>query len=668
MKKLILRSFQSPGDILMLTAAVRDLHKAFPGQFETDVRTSADALWFNNPYVTSLKERRHEVQTLDMHYPLIHDSNQRPYHFIHGYAQHLEERLNLRIPLTQFHGDVHLADEERESPGLQQELPEPFWIVVAGGKKDFTAKWWNPAEFQKVVEHFEGRIRFVQCGEQGHWHPRLAGVVDLVGKTNLREFVRLMYHADGVLCPVTFAMHLAAAVETKPGRPRRRPCVVIAGGREPPHWEAYPHHQFIHTIGALPCCSDGGCWRSRCQLVGDGDDKDRRNVCEHPVQITPDLRIPRCMDMIRAEDVIRRIEWYLQAATIEPARKAPDEVRPLIVDAPRLPEPVRQPLPPSPPARAATNILIKFRHGLGDAVQLTTVLQHLAHYHPDWNVDVAALVGKHSLFHRLCRQASILRHAPVRSGIYSRVFDLAWHESPACYPDCPSTKAERSLKEDFGLKPVAKLCTYKVLPGENAIERASAYLAQVCRCEPDQDKRYPAVLIHYQGNTAVERKNLTHEIAARLCATVLEAGFVPVILDWDSRSPLPDGKKIHNPHSKLELWGKTGTGDGETLAALIQLSTLMIGVDSGPLHAAGATSTPAIGVWLGHHPLHYFGHADNVTHLVPEDHARLLRDGRAAGEAYFRAHYRFHGYKDLAGELNAQVRQRLEKKVVPRPD
>ena len=29
-RKLVLRNFQSPGDIVMLTAAVRDLHRAYP--------------------------------------------------------------------------------------------------------------------------------------------------------------------------------------------------------------------------------------------------------------------------------------------------------------------------------------------------------------------------------------------------------------------------------------------------------------------------------------------------------------------------------------------------------------------------------------------------------------------------------------------------------------
>ncbi len=304
MRRLILRSFQSLGDVLMLTAAVRDLHQAAPGQFQTDVRTSCQALWENNPYLTPLCEADPGVEVLDMHYPLIHQSNQRPYHFIHGYAQFLEQQLNLRIAVTRFQGDVHLSAQEKQGPppGAGEGVPERFWIVVAGGKRDFTAKWWGPASFQKVVGHFRGRLTFVQCGEQGHWHPPLQGVVNLLGRTSTRDFVRLMYHADGVLCPVTFAMHLAAAVETRPG--------------SPPHWEAYPHHQFLSTVGALPCCADGGCWRSRCQRIGDGDDKDVHNLCEYPVQVSAELRIARCMHLITPDDVIRRIELYFEGGAL----------------------------------------------------------------------------------------------------------------------------------------------------------------------------------------------------------------------------------------------------------------------------------------------------------------------------------------------------------------
>jgi hypothetical protein len=69
-------------------------------------------------------------------------------------------------------------------------------------------------------------------------------------------------------------MHLAAAVETRPIAHPSRPCIVVAGGRESPNWEAYPTHQFLHTVGVLPCCATGGCWRSRTLPLGDGDEND----------------------------------------------------------------------------------------------------------------------------------------------------------------------------------------------------------------------------------------------------------------------------------------------------------------------------------------------------------------------------------------------------------
>ena len=315
--RLILRCSLSPGDVVMLTAAVRDLHRAQPNRFLTDVRTPAEQLWENNPYLTRLDERDPSVRTIEMEYPLVHQSNSRPYHFVHGYVHYLEEQLGVRIPVTEFKGDIHLSDQEKGWMSQVQELGHdgPFWIMMAGGKYDFTAKWWNPAWYQRIVDHFRGRIQFVQCGEADHWHPRLAGVIDLIGKTDIRQFVRLMYHADGVVCPVTFAMHLAAAVETKPPKPKNRACVVIAGGREPSHWEAYPHHQFLHTNGALKCCDAGGCWKSRCQQVGDGDQKDY-DLCVDPVKVRDDLQIAKCMHMITPQDVIRAIERYYEGGAL----------------------------------------------------------------------------------------------------------------------------------------------------------------------------------------------------------------------------------------------------------------------------------------------------------------------------------------------------------------
>jgi ADP-heptose:LPS heptosyltransferase len=344
--KLILSNSQSPGDIMMLTAAVRDLQRCAPGRFVVDVRTPCAALWENNPHLSAVADSDPEARKIECEYPLIHQSNTGTWHFIHGFHQFLGERLEVNLWPTEFKGDIHLSEAEKRWMSQVEEItrvPLPFWIVVAGGKFDYTAKWWDVGRMQAVVDHFRDRILFVQVGEQKHYHPPLQGVLDLRGKTDLRQLVRLMYHAQGVLCPVTFQMHLAAAVETLPRMPKNRPCVVVAGGREPAQWEAYPHHQYIHTNGSLLCCDQGGCWKSRVVPLGSGEEHDEpRNLCVNVVHLrdrtlsyersscdpvpayagpnAPDRRLgdflPRCLDLIPAEEVIRRIELYFEGGAI----------------------------------------------------------------------------------------------------------------------------------------------------------------------------------------------------------------------------------------------------------------------------------------------------------------------------------------------------------------
>ena len=346
MKCLHLTNSQSPGDIVMLTAAVRDLQLRHPGRFSVTLNTTARELWDHNPYATFAPAPRPGDRVIECCYPLIHRSNEEPWHFIHGFHQHLSACLGLRIEPTRFQGDIHVAPEERQWVSQVEEITKmrmPFWIIAAGGKFDFTAKWWSHERYQQVVDHFDGRILFVQVGEACHHHPKLRGVLDLRGKTSMRQLVRLVHHSQGVLCPVTLLMHLAAAVPVGEGMPRNRPCVVIAGGREPSQWEAYPHHQFLHTCGALSCCDNGGCWKSRVVPVGDGDAKDspedmctdvvhlrdaslsfrRHSDAPVPAHALPENQhrlltdyLPRCLDMIRSAQVIEAIERYFEGGVI----------------------------------------------------------------------------------------------------------------------------------------------------------------------------------------------------------------------------------------------------------------------------------------------------------------------------------------------------------------
>jgi hypothetical protein len=155
-RKLIIKNSQSPGDIVMLTAAVRDLHAHYPGWFLTDVRTPCPHLWENNPHLTVIADDDPEAEAIECEYPLIHRSNQQPWHFLHGFGAFLAERLGMpHVHPTAFKGDVHLSPDER---GWISQISEftgddaPFWIVVSGGKNDFTAKWWSPVRMQEVVD------------------------------------------------------------------------------------------------------------------------------------------------------------------------------------------------------------------------------------------------------------------------------------------------------------------------------------------------------------------------------------------------------------------------------------------------------------------------------------------------------------------------------------
>ena len=311
-RQLTLRSYLSPGDEVVRTAAVRELHRQYPGQYQTDVRTSTSAVWENNPFITPIADNATGVAALDMGYPMVNTSNQRPFHFLEGYCDDLAQKLGLpSLRPHEFRGHIYLSDVER---GWMNQVEETtgfkgrFWLVNAGRKRDYTCKQWPTENFQAVIDHFRGKLTFVQIGAAEHEHPPLAHAIDLRGKTDHRQLIRLVYHASGVLTGVSYPMHLAAAVPCPPtagSHSGLRPCVVVSGGREPPHWEQYPGHQFLHVIGSLSCCATGGCWRSRVAPLGDGDGKDR-DLCHQP-----QAGYPRCMWLITPADVIRAIEKYL---------------------------------------------------------------------------------------------------------------------------------------------------------------------------------------------------------------------------------------------------------------------------------------------------------------------------------------------------------------------
>src|SRR5262245_14987819 len=227
MRKLILKTNFALGDIVLMTAAVRDLHRCYPGAFITDVRTPCGELWNYNPYLRHLSQDDPEVETISCDLSLIAWSNKVPYHALDSFIDNLNQQLGLHIRCTEFKGDLHLSKAEKHARSQVHRLADreiPYWLIFAGGRHEITIKWWDTDRYQQVVDHFKGRIQFVQAGNAIDHHPKLKGTTDLRGKTTVRQLLQLVYHSQGVLCGVSGPMHLAAAVETKRPAPRLRAC------------------------------------------------------------------------------------------------------------------------------------------------------------------------------------------------------------------------------------------------------------------------------------------------------------------------------------------------------------------------------------------------------------------------------------------------------------
>lgn len=277
-----------------MTAAVYSLHKFHPGKYITAVVSPHPEVWENNPDVVPLKDiSTQPADVVAMHYPSIHDSNSRGIHFMQGWCEHLSNSLGVRVPLMTDRPKLYFLDQD---PKIAD-----YWVVCSGGKKDFTLKLWGQERYQEVIDRLRGRVRFLQVGSGCDDHPRLDGVEYRVGSTSLRDLFDLVRRARGVLCGITLLMHVAAALG--------RPAIVVAGGREPVQWNAYPKQHYLHTVGVLPCCTPqgeagGACWRSRVVALGDNKDLDS-SLCQYP-----EGGVGKCMTLVDPEEVAKLVLRY----------------------------------------------------------------------------------------------------------------------------------------------------------------------------------------------------------------------------------------------------------------------------------------------------------------------------------------------------------------------
>ena len=295
---VILSNNQCPGDILAMTAAIRDLKKAKP-DWKIAVRTHAGYLWRYNPDITSNVDSTFTEYYLNYQTPRMMGDSYDGHHFCHEFHRTIERIFGIKIPRGPVTPALYLGESDYD---LHIEHDnKPILLINAGAKADIPLKQWSFQRFQEVVDALTDTYTIIQIGRSCENHKKLHGVLDYIDKTPDRQIVKLMVKADAVLTGVSFPMHLCQGVSFFDKKPRK--CVVLAGGREDPSWEKYQDHTFLSTMGMLDCCKDRGCWMKHPLARDNGSNF----ICKSPTRDINGYYIGSCMEKINVDQVVNAL-------------------------------------------------------------------------------------------------------------------------------------------------------------------------------------------------------------------------------------------------------------------------------------------------------------------------------------------------------------------------
>lgn len=304
-KKIKLVCNQQIGDCIKTTTVAKLFKEQYP-EYDIEVAMSHPVVYKNNPNVinnsvsgggpinAATQEESKCIRVVcnqdddngavDNKYS-IHKLKENDASFLQGMVGYINAKYGFNLQITEDKPDIYLSEEEKKPI---EGLPTNYWVVNAGSEHGNTRKMY-PREYWEKFFNMNKDMTFVQTGVTKDNHKpyeNCKNVINRLDKDNVRETLRLIYHSKGVVTPVSFTMHAAAAWH--------KPCIAIAGGGEDVCWENYKYGSFnyIHTIGSLDCCNSGGCWKATCD------------------NLDPDTKIQKCMKLITPEFLTDVIKQY----------------------------------------------------------------------------------------------------------------------------------------------------------------------------------------------------------------------------------------------------------------------------------------------------------------------------------------------------------------------
>ena len=244
-KHIILSAPRHLGDYTALTNTLFNLHSAFPEHtYSVDLRGcgSFGDLFLNNPFLTQKQDNNSWGILLHYESGRVDESKGTHGCYTKGFHKMAERSMSvlyqdtIRFPMVKITADFYIDPTEYE----QYDIPyKDYCLLNANAQVCADTKGYP--YWQEVVDLCPD-IQFLQMG--GDWkdipEPPLKGVVDLRGKTTVRQLILLASKAKYILSGPSGIVHIGSAFPDVKK-------VVLTGARDPATFYTYPNTVPVYT-------------------------------------------------------------------------------------------------------------------------------------------------------------------------------------------------------------------------------------------------------------------------------------------------------------------------------------------------------------------------------------------------------------------------------------
>lgn len=216
----------SLGDSIAMSSAVRCISEELHCKVILFVKNNDDEIFYGNPAVSRLycyaRMNRHTRSLIKSLLYLLQGSHIAPYDaklpdpgaYMLAHRPHSVVLNTMHIPGLQWKNlkpFIVLDASERRAIREKYKLPAVYAVIKPSGKTTVTTKKeWSVEKFQQVVDRMP-QVQWVQSGLPDD--PLLNGVIDLRGKTSLRELLCLVAESQFVLTIEGLYNHIGAAFD-----------------------------------------------------------------------------------------------------------------------------------------------------------------------------------------------------------------------------------------------------------------------------------------------------------------------------------------------------------------------------------------------------------------------------------------------------------------------